>query len=181
MRRRLTPFVLAAVVPLMLTACGGGEGESDEAKPYVDAMSSSMAEGDSPMDEEQSRCFSEGFVDEVGIDKVKEQGTPEEFASGAGELDFTKLDLSEDQGNNIYDNFDECGVDLREAMLSELNADDTIPAESKDCVEDAISEDALRDFFVTSMVDGEEANAGGGELMNSLMACMSPAETPSAE
>ncbi|WP_110180578.1 hypothetical protein [Nocardioides solisilvae] len=184
MRRRLAPLVLAGLAPLILSACGGGgEGESDEAKPYVDAMATSMAEGDSPMDKEQSTCFSEGFVDVVGLDKVKEAGSPEEFGEGTDDLDFSTLELTEDQGNDIYDNFEECGVDLRDEMLKEMSADDSIPAESKECVEDAITEDALRDFFVTSMVEGEEAGGAGGELMGALMGCMMPegTESPSAE
>ena len=129
--RRTTPLVLATLVSVLLTACGGGgDGDSDEAKPYVDAMAKSMASEDSPMDEEQSRCFSEGFVDVVGIEKIKETGTPEEFAGESDDLDFAELNLSEDQGNEIYGKFDDCGVDLREEMLAVMTADETMTPEA---------------------------------------------------
>lgn len=61
----------------------------------------------------QSRCFSEGLVDVVGIDKIKAAGPPEEFADDSDGLDFEAMDLTREQGEDIYGQFDECGMDQR--------------------------------------------------------------------
>ena len=182
MRRRLVPVVMTILVPFVLTACGGddGEGGSDEAKPYVDEMSQALTGEDSPMDDEQADCFSEGFIDVVGLDKVKEAGSAEEVGQLASDFDFSSMDLTEDQGNEIYDNFDECGVDLRQQLLDDLDADNQMPEEGKECVTDALSEDVLRDFFVTGMVDGQEASLADTELTQALLECQS-AMTPAPE
>lgn len=178
-RRSRTLIALPALV-LTFAACGGGgvggsEGESDEAKPYVDAMVASMTEEeDSPMDEKQARCFSEGFVDVVGLDRIKKAGTAEEWGEESGDLEFTELKLTTDEGNDIYDQFEECGVDMREAMIESLGADESDPV-AKECFETAITEENLREFFVTVMVEGEEvinAEPEEGSLMAELMTCM---------
>ncbi|WP_181311978.1 hypothetical protein [Nocardioides campestrisoli] len=173
---------MTILIPFVLTACGGdGDGSSDEAKPYVDAMAETLAEGDSPMDKGEAECFSEGFVDVVGIDKVKEAGSAEEFAGESGNLDFASLDLTDEQGNEIYEKFDDCGVDLREELISQINADAELPEAGKECVEEAITDDTLRDFFVTSMVEGQEASMGDNDLTAALMGCMSELQpSPSA-
>lgn len=180
-RRRVRSFLLVPVtLAVLLAGCGGSgsgsEGKSDEAKPYVDAMATSMAEEkDSPFDEEQSRCFSERLVDVVGIDKVKAAGTPEDFAGKGDDLEFDHLDISREQGEEIYANFDECGVDLRETMMAEMAEDDTVDAETKACLDEAVTEERLEDFFVTIMVEGEERaeeSEGGNELVGEMMSCM---------
>jgi len=174
---RLRSLLIASIGVLLVTSCGsGGGGSSDEAKPYVDAMVKSMtAEEESPMNKEESRCFSEGFIDVVGLDKIKEAGTPKQFAEQSDDLQFKKLDLTRDQGGEIYDQFEECGVDLRATLLEELLSDDKMSAEAKNCIEKAVSDEKLREFFITLMVSGENAlqkDKGSGKVMSDLMGCM---------
>lgn len=177
MNRRLRNLTLAVAAATVLAACGGSdEGQSDEAKPYVDVMTESMSDGDSPMTEKQARCFGENFVTIVGLDKIEEVGSPEEFADETSGGDFEDLDLSEDQGNEIYDQYDECGVNMREALLEDLADDDSMDDQTKQCMDEAITDDTLRDFYVTMIVHGEDAATGeegdAPELMSELMSCM---------
>ena len=138
-------------------------------------VKSMTAEEDSPINKEESRCFSEGFIDVVGLDKIKEAGTAEQFADQSEDLQFKKLDLTRDQGGEIYDQFEECGVDLRATLLNELLKDDKMSAEAKSCIEKAVSDAKLREFFITLMISGENAlqkDKDSGRVMSDLMGCM---------
>lgn len=177
MSRRFHRLVLVpAALTLALTACGGGEGESDEAKPYVEEISTSMSEDeDSPVSEKEAECWAKGFIDVVGIDRIKKAGSPEEFGSSSDDLNFQELDLTRDEGEEIYAKFGDCGVDMREEMMSSMAEDDELDETSKKCLEDALTDERLEDFFVTSMVEGEdgaEDSEAGKELVGALMGCM---------
>lgn len=197
---RRTRSLLLLPAALLLVACGGGDGEgggsdagsgkssgegsSSEAKPYVDAMVSSLQEGESlDIPEEDARCVAEGMIDVIGIDQVKAAGTPEEFSAGGGTMDMSTVDLDRSQGEEIYSKFGSCGIDLRDMMLEEMAQGGEIPAEQQSCMEDAITDENLQNFFVGAMVDGEAAltDESSSELMSGLMACaMSGLEEPSA-
>lgn len=175
MVRPLRSLLVLLSVVLLVASCGSGGSEAD-AKPYVDAMVKSMvAEEDSPMNEKQARCFSEGFVDVVGLDKIKKAGSAKEFADETDELQFDGLDLTREQGGKIYDRFDKCGVDLRAALLEDMADDETMSAKTKTCVEDALDDDKLRDFFITLMISGPEAtqkDKDSGNVMRAVTACL---------
>lgn len=179
MSRRLQLPLVAVVLAVLLAGCGGGDdqdqGSSAEAKPYVDAMTKSMSDKNSTFDKRQSRCFSERLIDVVGLDTVKAVGTPEEFAGKGNDLELDHLDINRTQGEEIYANFDECGVDLRRTMVEELVKDEGVDAKTEACLDDAITEGRLEDFFVTVMVEGEEkaeGGKGGDELVGAMMSCM---------
>lgn len=176
MNRRTRSLLVLPATVLLLASCGGSEGSSDDAKPYVDSMSRALAaDEDSPMDESQARCFSEGFVDVVGLERMEKAGTPEEFGKASDDLQFKDLDLEREEGDEIYDQFGECGVDLREALLADMTEDDSMAPEVKTCVEGAVSDENLRQFFVTIMTKGEKAAAkdeDASKLTQELTTCM---------
>lgn len=176
MNRRLRSLLILPAA-LLVASCGsGGDGASDDAKPYVDAMTKSItADKDSPMDDKQARCFSEGFIDAVGLDKIKKAGTPKEFADKSDDLEFEDMNLTRDEGEKIYAQFDECGVDLRTALLEDVLSGDEMTAEAKSCVKKTLTDENIRDFFIALMVSGEDAaskDKNGGELTKALMGCM---------
>lgn len=180
------PLRLLAVLPLLVVAgCGGDEParEADAtpslepgAEAYVDAIAGSLAEPEgSPVDEEEARCFSAGFVSVVGVERLEEAGTPEEVSAQAEDLVFGKVEVTRDEGEEIYGWFEKCGVDLRETMLSSFVDDESVAQDARDCVEETLTEERVEDFFVTLLVDGEnalETNPALEELTSDLMACM---------
>ena len=159
---------------------GGESGDPVEVdadgQEYVDAMLQSMkAEEDFPLSDDQAECFASRFIDTIGVDRLNEAGvTPEMMAGDDDSMEFTELNLSEDEGNELYDHFGNCGVDLREMMLESMAADEEMTPAMQACMEGVLTDENLRTFMVTSMVSGEEgmeSNPEAEELMGGLMGC----------
>lgn len=176
-----------AVLPLLavLAACGNDEPAEQPsaapslepgAEPYVDAIAESLsAPEESPVDNEQARCFSAGFVSVVGVERLEQAGTPEEVAAQGEDLVFAGVEVDRAEGEEIYGWFEKCGVDLRETMLSSFVDDESVAQDTRDCVEETLTEEKVEDFFVTLLVEGEnaiETNPTLEQLTSDLMACM---------
>lgn len=138
-----------------------------DAKRYVDALTRSLQGADSPLDATQARCFSERFIDVVGLDRVKRSGSAEDF--GRRGMEFTALDLSRGEGDAIFDNFGACGVDIRQALLDELSAGGLEPGAER-CLRQQTTDQHVRDFFVVMMVEGPEQGARS-DLMGVFRVC----------
>lgn len=175
---RAAILVPATTLVLLLAGCGGGgggEGASDEAKPYVDAMTEAMIAEDDFATEEEARCFAEGVVDVVGLQALEEAGTPEEFTEEGGDMNFGSLELTTEQGEDVYDTFADCGIDLRQEFIDSLGEDDEINPETAACIESALDEETLKEFMIAGIVDGDEAaeqSEAGKDFMGSVMGCM---------
>ena len=75
------------------------------------------------------------------MDRLEEAGiTPEDFGDDS-DMDFSAIGLSEDEGNEIYDAFESCDVDIREEFLNSLNAEQSLSDEDRQCLEGAFDED----------------------------------------
>lgn len=169
---RLRSLLFLPAAALVLTACSGGDGSSAEAEPYVDAMTESLAGvEDGGFSEEDARCFSEKFIDVVGLDRVEDAGEPEDFGSDAGNLEFAALDLTRDEANSIYDNYKDCGQDPMKRMQEDLADDDEMSPEAKACVEDLVTEDRMREVFIAAALD-EQDNEEAMEFSTGLMQCV---------
>lgn len=174
MNRRLRTSLVAVCATALLVSCGGEDSESADAQPYVDAVSEAVTAGQIDMDEEQSQCFGEGFVDVVGLDKLEDTGTPEEIGRQFQDLELVELELSQGEGEDVYDTFESCGYDMRADLLDSLFAGQKMAEETQTCIEDAVDEDKLRSFVVTMMTEGSEAaqeSEAWQDLEAALIAC----------
>lgn len=143
---------------------------------YVDAMVSSMrGDDDFPLTDDQAECFSAGFVDTVGVDRLQAAGiTPEMMAGDDTGMEFTELNLSEAEGNEVYDNFGDCGINLREIMLSSFAEDDDMTPAMQACMEGVFTDENLRALMVVSMTKGEEAvqsDPAASAVLSGMMGC----------
>jgi hypothetical protein len=177
---------LLAVTGLLVTGCSdddGGDGASAEvsaeAQPYVDAMKVSMANSQDESDpfnlsEGQIDCMAPRMINAVGVDRLEEAGvTPEDIENDTDSMDFSDLDLSEDDGNAIYDAFGACDINLRDVMMESFASED-VPAEAQECIEGVLTDDNLRTFIVSMMVNGEdgmESDPAMEGFMSELMEC----------
>lgn len=183
MRRPTSVLALAAFAASTLFAgCssdgGGGADVSEAEKPYVDAMAEGMASAEDEelsLTEDQERCISARFVDVIGVERFEQAGIePADLRTDEEALEFTEIDLSEDEGNRLYDSFGACDVDLRQVMLDAMAADEEITPEMQACMEGAFTEENLRKLMVTSMVKGEDAAEDDPALagfMGTIMGC----------
>ncbi len=175
-----TLFAAAGVTTLLVvSACGGGSGTpkpSAAAQPYVDAMTASMVDDDDfPGDEKTAECLSARFVGVIGVDQLEANDiSPAEFANDSLDFSDVGIELDEKQGNALYDSFGKCGFDVREMLMDEMSADDEVSPAMQACIEQVFTDDNLRKFMVTMMIDGEDAmedNPELEELMGGLMGC----------
>lgn len=124
------------------------EGSDDpvdaDAQAYVDAMTDGVGEVFGGT--ERAACLAEAWVDTIGADVLTEKGvTPEEFGEGSDDM-IDGLGLDEDTASDLYDTFGDCDIDLR-ALFTSFGSDDPTP-EQEACVEEILTDDALRASFV---------------------------------
>lgn len=136
----------------------------DPAQPYVDAIAASWA-GTEGIGAEASRCWSEKFVDTVGVERLVEVGPPGEFAQTVAGLDYTALDLSRVEGETVHDHFTTCGMDVSGSILDTFAQEETFPAEARSCIDRGVDDAMMRDFVITSMVEGAEQAANSPDGM----------------
>jgi hypothetical protein len=163
-------------------AGGGGEVEvSEDAQPYVDAMIESFDNSDPDelqIDREQAQCLAPRWVEAIGPERLAEAGIePEDFSSDQ-DVDLSSADLSEDDGNEMYDAFEACGIDVKTVFVQSMATDEDLSAEDTECLEGAIDDDLLRRILVTTFVEGEGAIEEDEELTGELFAMF--AECPGA-
>ena len=160
--RRLA--AVAITTALLMAGCGsdddggGGAALSGEAQEFAqEAADALKTNSDFPGDDDEADCFVSRSVDTIGFDRIEAAGiSPSEFAAPEdGFLGVDELELTEDEGNRLYDVFGDCGMDLRELVLESMAEDDSSEA-TKACFENALAGDNLRTFFVATMVYDDE-------------------------
>lgn len=82
--------------------------------------------------------------------------------------------MTEDDANEIFDNFGRCDIDLREMMLESMAADSEVSAGQKACMETVLTDENLRKLMVTSFMKGDDGIENDPELeevMGGIMGC----------
>ena len=169
------PRLAAAVAGLLLTvtACGGGSGDDDAAAKAI-ADSIMEAQGDAgggtadlfQMKQEEADCIGEGFVDEIGTDKLKDYGLLNEDLEASGQL--TDKPMSTEDAEAAADTLLGC-ADVQQMMSAAMGE---VDAKTKECLEEVLTDDALKSLFV-KLFSGKEDEAGQ-ELVQPMMECAAP-------
>ena len=186
---RTLALLMAAAVAVSIGGCGddddAGGGDdvevSEEAQPYVDAMIESFDNSDPDeleIDREQAQCLAPRWVETIGPDRLAEAGIEPEDFSSEGDVDLSTADLSEDDGNEMYDAFEACGIDVKNLFVQSMANDEELSTEDVECLEGAIDDDLMRRILVTTFVEGEDALDQDEELTGELFAMF--AECPGA-
>jgi hypothetical protein len=154
------------------TAAGAAVGDEQA---YADAFSASLQQDGDDVDiaPEQADCIGSTFVDVIGVERLQDSGVaPADVASGS-DLDFSELGLDEDDGNDLYDAFGSCDVDLRDTLVEAIAADDSVSEDVRQCLEDGFTDDVVREFVVAAMVQGE--SGGSVTLTEIVSTCLGSA------
>jgi hypothetical protein len=107
-------------------------------------------------------------VEIVGPDRLAAAGIqPEDFAS-EGDVDFSTVGLTEDDGNAMYEAFSECDIEIKRLFVEGMTAEQNLSEEDAECLGDAVSADLLRRIRVKTFVEGEQALDADEELAGEL-------------
>ncbi|HYZ98389.1 MAG TPA: hypothetical protein VE575_06535 [Acidimicrobiales bacterium] len=147
---------------------GGSNGDSstERGQEYVDAMVAWDDENDD-LTEDEKECVSRGWVDVIGVDALDAATSPEELAESEGQsLSEVGLSLDEQQRDGFWEALAGC-IDVRQLVLDQIGED--VPEEAVACLDENMSDDFLRQFVLTGMINGEEAIQEDQELTNGLL------------
>ena len=163
-----TTRVTAAVAGLllMLTACGSGDDDKAATAISDSIMQEQKASGSSDvfqMKQEEADCIGDGFVDKIGTDKLQEYGFLTEDLDTADKL--TNVKMSTEDAQAAADTLFDC-ADVQKMMTESMG---DLDPKTKACLEDVMTEDALRDLF-TKMFSGKQDEAGQ-DLIAPMMKC----------
>ena len=160
---------------LVLTACGGigGNGDDEKASKAISdsIMKEQKASGSSDvfqMKQEEADCIGDGFVDEIGTDKLKEYGFLTDDLKTADQL--TDVKMSTEDARSAANTLFDC-ADVQKMMTESMG---DLDPKTKACIEDVMTEDALRDLF-TKMFSGKQDEAGQ-DLIAPMMKCTAGAQ-----
>lgn len=195
--RRLK-IVLTACLALGAISCsGGGGGDSDggvfgdggsgrgdsevssEAKPYADALAENFTtpeEGEIALNTEEAGCVAPKWVDTMTPERLKEAGVqPADLAGDENEKKIVGLGLGADEAASMIDAFGDCDVDLKGLYIDGLADDGSLTDEDRACLDDAISDQLLKDVLVIGLTEGDaafdEESGPGKEFVAALRKC----------
>ena len=157
-----TVLALTTIAALALSACGGdsGGGLSDDDQKAAENLAKDFKEqGDSTtasVSDEDAKCIAEETVASVGVDQLQEYGLLDENLKVDKQFDEVKMSTADAEA--AADSFVGC-VDvealIREGFAAQIEGQ---PQEVKDCIDEALSEETVRDFLVAEFAGaGEEA------------------------
>lgn len=176
MNLRVRTVVPALVVVLAASACGG-----DSEEDYSSAMASGLSSAKTqPLSDPKAECVADEFVERMGESRLSEAGDPTDLEIAARSMTFEEWDLSEPEGNELFDDFMDCGADLRGWVLDALGEEQLgLPQPLMDCLEEALGEGELRDFFVPLLRSGQPDLDPGTEtrIGDKLLSCADTLET----
>jgi len=167
-------LALTAACALVLSGCGGASEEDTEAASSLSA--SLMEQGDSTVSvsQEEADCVSEGIVEGVGVDELKEYGVLTEdlkIDKDPGEVEMSTAD-AEAAADSLFD----C-TDVRamvDSQMSEQMAGQ--PPEVQKCLDEVLTDDRLRLLYV-AIFSGDQEGAQS-EIVEPMTECATSALRP---
>lgn len=137
-------------------------GPSEDPQDYVDQLAADISEG-AVATKEQGECIGERWVEVIGFDALSAAGVSPAQFSNLDAQSFEQLDLSEADASSLYDAFDDCDLDVVKSIRSTFGQG--LSATQQACIDDLLTDDLVRDLFVTNLVAGNEQSAGRTEAL----------------
>lgn len=175
----------ATALLLSLAACGGGSSSDAQDARSADDTKASKAIADSimksqeesqgkdlfSMDRGEADCIGNGFVDDIGTEKLQKYGFLTKDLKTAESMGDVKM--SPEDAKSASDTLFDC-TDVSKMMSDALAAGGTLDKKTQACLEDAVTEDKLREMF-TLMFSGEQEKAN--EVVTApMMKCATAAQ-----
>lgn len=116
--------------------------------------------------QEQADCVGDGFVEEIGTDRLVEYGIITEDLTTDSTIDTVEMSTSDAQ--SAADVMQDC-ADVKEIFAGAMGE---LPAEAQDCIDEKLTDDVLNKFLVAVFSNDQEA--GTQELTAALTECITP-------
>lgn len=160
--------VLSALV-LLGSACGddGGGGTTAPADdPLVQAIVDDIiAEGDGlTADRAEAECFVGGVVGEIGTARLNALGVTETNVPALDEIGWTEA-----EAGTVVDAMFDC-VDVADGFVDQMELAE-LDETQRACVNEAFSEDVLKEFMVGTLTGDADDGQAFVALMGELSAC----------
>lgn len=178
-----TALVASAVtaLTLTLTGCGGQSQEATQDDRAATAISDSIiksqrqsgqsTEGMFQMTRKQADCIGDGFVSDVGTEKLQKYGFLTKKLKTNESI--TEITMAPKDAKAASDTLFRC-ADVASMMSNALAANGGVDAETKKCLDQAITEPRLREMF-TLMFQGQQKQANSA-VMAPIMECAAAAQ-----
>ena len=160
---RITATSIAVACLLALSACGGAS-DSDASDAISEAL---MSENDDTfaLEQEQADCVGDGFVDKIGVEKLKEYGLlTEDLEPTDKSLD---VKLEQEDAESAAEVLVGC-TDAEKLFQDAMDVGEELPAEVQTCLDEALTEDVLEEFFTATFLQDQNAMS---EAMTPVLAC----------
>lgn len=168
MRRTILAAVLASL--LALSGCGSSEEETAKTSIAEYFLDQDAEQQLFDLQEEEADCIAEDMVDGVGVEKLQEYGFITEDGSVDEDADVGNVEQGD--AETIADAMLDCADAMQSVKDGMMQAMGQQSAETQKCVDEALTEDLVRDLLVATFT-GESAQAGE-DLAASLEACAKP-------
>jgi hypothetical protein len=152
----------AVALLLALTACGA----SDDDK-AAEAVAETFADGSDEtfqVSQEQADCVGEGFVDEIGVDKLQEYGVITDDLETTRTVSVKMSKQDAEAAAKVLVDCTDANQLFRDVMLS----GEELPEATQKCLDDALSEELIKDFFAATFTQDQ---AAASEAMTPLHEC----------
>jgi len=138
------------------TAAGGEASRSEAAQEYVDALvraSETAGIGRSP---EENRCFSEAYVDTIGVDVLAEAMAVDDLAESQGITpDEIGVVMTAEQRDAFYAGLQRC-IDIKRFFVEAFTSGVQLSEADVACLSGALDDAALK-IMVVAPFDGDTA------------------------
>ena len=165
---------LAAVfaVALALTTAGCGNNDDETAAKSISASIMKEQKSGSTqvmqVKQEDADCIGNGLVDKIGTDQLQEYKLLDKDLKMNENI--TNVKMEKGDAESAADTFFDC-TDVMGMMHRAMSQGGSVPKEVQDCMDKALTKDAVHDMFV-AMFSGKQDQATQG-LQQSLMKCAS--------
>jgi hypothetical protein len=164
-----TALAAALASALVLGGCGGSD-EEDRARESISAyLVEQQAEGQMVrLDEEGADCIAGAMVDDIGVDQLQAYGLIDEEGEVVEDARTTEMERgdAEVMVDAVFDCTDVMAT-MREELATAMGGQ---TPEVRECLEDALTEDLVRESLVENFSGNEQA--AQERLMGPLAACM---------
>jgi hypothetical protein len=152
-----------AVFALALTGCGGGD-DATASESISTAIRDSDTQ-DMSLTQEQADCIGDGFVEEIGTDQLVEYKVLNDDLSvneGVDNVEMSEADAKAAAGVVL-----DC-ADFKEVFTGMMEG---MPEEARTCLDEALTDERLRDFLAATF-SGDEDAAAVEELSAAVQECV---------